>query len=265
MLKKFIGLFVFLVAIFIYANLANADIVPDGLVAYWSLDADTIKGKDVEDGIGENDGVLNGKPKEVAGKINGALEFDGVSSVDIVGTDDLNFNLKEELTVAAWIKAAEDVPVGSPAAAGCCGTIVAQRDANGWALRFDGRNPGSEFEFIVCPNWQGDGGFGAPQTGVKVGEWHYITGVVNVKTMLLYLDGELIIEGPFGGPITSVGPETEIGKASDGAFIGTIDEVLIYNRALEEKEIIQNFQSKRFFAVKITDKLASCWGKIKGK
>lgn len=268
MLKRIhVLMFLALTVSFVYVNIARSDIVQKGLVAYWSLDANTISGKNVEDIVGENEGVLMGNPKEVAGRINEALEFDGTNSVDIEGTDALNFNGKEELSVCAWINSADDAdPVVGVVAkpGGCCGTIVAQRDANGWALRYDGRNANQEFEFIVCPNWQGDGGFGIPKTKIKKGEWHYLVGVVNKRNMYLYLDGELANEGPFSGPITSTGTETEICHANaDGGFTGIIDEVAIYDRALSEAEVKQNFQSKRFLAVSAYSKLATCWGKIK--
>ena len=262
MLKNLANLLVlvFIVAVFMSANGAKADMVTDGLISYWSLDADTIKGKTVEDIWGENDGTIEGKPKEAGGKIGEALEFGGEDSVDIPGTKSLNFNGKKELTVAAWVNVGDKEPVIG-VVAGCCGTIVAQRDANGWALRFDGRNGGAEMEFIVCPGWQGDGGFGVPN--FEEGEWHYLTGIVDDKKMLLYVDGELEKEQAFSGPISSVGPETEIGHAGDGGFIGLIDEVAIYEKALSEDEVKQNFESKMFSAVDSRNKLATYWGKIK--
>jgi hypothetical protein len=247
--------------IFMYANVAKADMVTDGLVSYWPLDEETIKGDTVEDIWGENDGTIKGNPKQIAGKIGGALKFNGSGdSVDITGTKSLNFNGQKLLTVTAWVNAGNKEPVVG-VVAGCCGTIVAQRDANGWALRYDGRNPGQEMEFIVCPNWQGDGGFGAKT--LKEGEWHYLTGVVDERKLVFYLDGEFVNEMAFSGPITSNGPETEIGHAGDGGFIGIIDEVGIYNKALSEKEVKQNYQSKRFAAVNLNNKLAICWGKVK--
>jgi hypothetical protein len=261
MLKNLASLFVLfvLVTVFMYANVTKAELVADGLVGYWPLDKDTIDGKDVEDVWGDNEGTINGDPKEVAGKVGEALDFGGQDSVDIPGTDSLNFAGKDELTVAAWVNAGSDDPVIG-VVAGCCGTIVAQRDVNGWALRYDGRNPLNEMEFIVCPDWQGDGGFGAPR--FEVGEWHHLTGVVNVNKLLLYLDGELVNETTFAGPISSGGSETEIGWANDGGFIGLIDEVLIYERALSEEEVKQNFEAKGF-AVDSYGKLAICWGEIK--
>jgi len=113
-----------LTIVFISANTSKADLITNGLVAYWSLDADSIAGTDVKDIIGGNNGVLVGNPVAVAGKVKGALEFDGASSVDITGTDSLNFNGKSEMTVSAWVKAASAEPVKG-VVAGCCGSVVA--------------------------------------------------------------------------------------------------------------------------------------------
>lgn len=253
--------FASLIAIFM-CNVVQAQLVKDGLVAYWSLDEDTIVGNKVKDLIGKNDGEIVGNAKKAPGKVNGALEFDGTSSVDITGTETLNFNGKGQITVSAWVKPASTDPVVG-VVAGCCGTIVAQRDANGWALRYDGRNVNSEFEFIICPNWQGDNGFGAPK--LSAGKWYYLTAVVNVNKMMLYVDGELVKEANYAGPITSNGPETEIGKAADGGFVGTIDEVTIYQKAISANDIKQNMQAKgmSITAVSRKEKLVETWGSIK--
>lgn len=252
-----------LMAIFTYAGMAKAQMVEDGLVAYWPLDASTVDGKNVDDVIGDNEGEIVGKVIDVAGKVGEALKFDGNSSVDIFGTDALNFGGKKEMTVMAWINADDDKdPVVGVVAnpGGCCGTIVAQRDASGWALRYDGRNPGAEIEFIVCPGWQGDGGFGVPK--MKKGEWHHLAAVVDNADVYIYLDGEEAMKGAFAGPISSAGPETEIGHATDGGFMGIIDEVAIYDRALDADEVKINFKAKGM-AVDANGKLAICWGKLK--
>ncbi|MCH8219016.1 MAG: hypothetical protein IH892_19835, partial [Planctomycetes bacterium] len=222
-------------------NVTKAQMVTDGLVGYWSLDKNTIKGDTVEDVWGDNDGTIQGDPIVVAGRVGDALEFDGDDSVDIVGTDSLNFAGKNEFTVTVWVNAASDDPVQG-VVAGCCGTIVAQRDVSGWALRYDGRNAGQEMEFIVQPGWQGDGGFGA--LGFAAGQWHHLAGVVDNDRLLLYLDGALEKEMAYAGPMAGGGTETEIGHATDGGFIGLIDEVAIYDRALSAEEVEQNFEAK---------------------
>jgi hypothetical protein len=244
----------FSVAVFMSANVTDAQIVTDGLVGYWPLDENTIKGNTVEDVWGENDGTLQGNAKMVEGQVGGALKFDGDDFVDIPGTDALNFAGKNELSVMAWVNAENDSPVQG-VVAGCCGTIVAQRDVNGWALRYDGRNPGDEMEFIVHTGaWVGDGGFGAPR--FNKGEWHHLAAVLDGKKLLLYVDGKFLKEIAFAGAIASNGPETEIGKAGDGGFIGIIDEVAIYNKPLSADEAKANFNAKGF-AVEAAGKLAA--------
>ena len=179
----------------------------------------------------------------------------------IPGTKTLELNGTDGMTVSAWVNAKNDEPVKG-VVAGCCGTIVAQRDINGWALRFDGRNGGKEMEFIACPGWNGDGGFGFPK--FKPGQWYYLTGVINQKKQLLYLDGKGELETQRPGPLqTNGGTETEIGHAGDGGFVGLIDEVTIYNRALSQQEIQQNFEAKGM-AVNPTKKLTTYWAKVKG-
>jgi len=241
-----------------YANAIQAiEIVKDGLVGYWPLDGKT--GKNVEDVHGDNEGTIEGNIKVVAGQVGNAMKFNGPDFIDIPGTDSLDFNGKEELTVTVWINPDSDAPVDGVVAGQCCGTIVAQRDVNGWALRFDSRAQGP-FEFIVCPGWTGDGAFGAP--AIAKGEWHHLAGVVDKNKLLVYLDAELADELAFAGPISTNGTETEIGHAGDGGFIGLIDEVAIYDKALSAKEIKQNFEATGA-AVNPKNKLAICWGKVK--
>ena len=241
------------------APMTPAQLPLDGVVSYWPFDDGTITGNTVEDILGDNDGELTKNPKSVAGKVGMALEFDGENSVHIPGTASLEFAGAEEMSVVAWVNADSDSPVQG-VVAGCCGTIVAQRDVNGWALRFDGRNAGQEMEFIVQPGWQGDGGFGA--AAFNKGEWHHLVGVVNNKDMLLYVDGELETEQNYNGPMATTGSETEIGHAGDGGFVGIIDEVMIYNKALTADEVKQIFEAEGL-PVEPHGKLATRWGQLK--
>ncbi len=252
-------LIIMIAVIFVNVPLTHAQLPLDGVVSYWPFDEGTIAGNTVEDVLGDNAGELDGNPKQVDGKVGKALEFNGENFVHIPGTATLEFAGAEEMSVVAWVNADSDSPVKG-VVAGCCGTIVAQRDINGWALRFDGRNAGQEMEFIVTPGWQGDGGFGAPT--FKKGEWHHIVGVVNKKQMLLYVDGGVEKEMVYNGPMTTDGSETEIGRASDGGFVGIIDEVMIYNKALSADDVSQIFEAEGLL-VEPTAKLATRWGEIK--
>ena len=259
MFLKVSMLILFIACLFVPVSLVDAQLPLDGVVSYWSFDDGTIAGNKVEDLLGDNDGELMGNPKSVAGKVGKALEFDGTNSVHIPGTDSLDFSGEKEMSVTVWLNADSDSPVEG-VVAGCCGTIVAQRDMSGWALRFDGRNAGQEMEFIVQPGWQGDGGFGVPT--FDAGTWHHLAGVVADKDMLIYVDGKLEKEMGYNGPMSTTGTETEIGHAVDGGFVGIIDEVMIYNKALSADEIKQIFEAEGL-PVEPQGKLATRWGDIK--
>jgi|SaaInl4_135m_RNA_FD_contig_41_913975_length_1933_multi_15_in_0_out_0_2 hypothetical protein len=243
------------------AGVGPAEYVTDGLVAYYSLDADSVAGAAVEDVWGDNDGVVDGAVDPIDGYASGALNFDGLTELQIEGTDALNLNGLDGFTVMAWVNAANDSPVDG-VVEGCCGSVVAQRDANAWALRYDGRNAGAEMEFIVnTGSWNGDAGFGAPK--LAAGEWHHLAGVLLNGSMALYLDGGLLMELPDVGTLASDGPELEIGRAGDGGFIGGIDEVAIYNRGLSAGEVAGNFAAGTLVAVEPAGKLATRWASLK--
>ena len=108
--------------------------------------------------------------------------------------------------------------------------------------------------------WQGDGGF-----GVELEEqvWRHLTGTLGGGVMKLYLDGEFQKEMNVGAPIGSNSPETEIGNAAaDGGFVGKIDEVMIYNRALTDDEVKQNFNAQGL-SVDAAGKAAARWAELK--
>ena len=260
MIRKITLLFVLCFStLFLATALVNAQFPENGVVGYWNFDQGTINGDKVKDVLGNNDGVLEGNPKSVNGKVGKALEFDGQNFVHIEGSNTLDFNGAEAFTVAAWINADSDSPVVG-VVAGCCGTIVAQRDADGWALRYDGRNAGAELEFITMPGWAGDGGFGIPV--YPAGEWHHIVGVIDGKSKYLYGDGKLLKEEAYNTPMQALRTEHEIGNANDGGFVGLIDEVVIYNRALSENEVEMLYKSEGL-PVEPREKLTTRWGRIK--
>ena len=66
----------------------------------------------------------------------------------------------------------------------------------------------------------------------------------------------------YNGPMTAGGSETEIGKAGDGGFVGIIDEVMIYSKALSADEVEQIFEAEGL-PVQPQEKLATYWAQMK--
>jgi len=73
---------------------------------------------------------------------------------------------------------------------------------------------------------------------LPIGEWHYITASHDGETVKCYLDGVETDSAPMAG---IVGGPSSLLIGSDGwrdDWIGAIDEVAVYNRALSEGEVL---------------------------
>ena len=96
--------------------------------------------------------------------------------------------------------------------------------------------------------------------------WYHIVYTSNTKDneLKLYVDGELVDEGNAGTTPENM-KERRIGSEHDGRYLtGMIDNVRIYDRILDEKEVKQNFESKSDqLPVEPAGKLSATWGYLK--
>jgi hypothetical protein len=248
------------------ANAAGQGVVEDGLVSYWSFDKADIQGDIAEDSWGTNDGTIIGGAKTVNGKVGEALEFNGADQYVDVGhpaDGSLDFGADGDFTIAAWINVS-DIPADQY-------TIVSKGDR--------GSSPRILFKiladkaYITLANEAGGGpkpDFSSVATVVD-GEWHYVALVVDRSDATkIYVDGILDTAGMAaeGTDVNTTSP-LHIGKShQDGNdarrfFKGLMDEVCIYNRALDDAEMEQNYNAQGL-AVKPSDKkLTITWGSIK--
>ena len=58
----------------VYTDIAEADVVTQGLISSWTFDANTIAGNTAKDVWGKNNGTIFGNPKVDKGKFGEALE-----------------------------------------------------------------------------------------------------------------------------------------------------------------------------------------------
>lgn len=117
-----------------------------------------------------------------------------------------------------------------------------------------------QLSFSISPNGSDSGS--APGTElnrsitsrgdiVTPGKWHHVCAVFKPsQSMELYLDGELIAFSSSSVPnyISTVFKDFQIGGYADGGygpFDGKIDEVSVFNRALDSKEVL--WLSKHFY------------------
>jgi len=249
--KSMVAFLVILVVTICWSN-AEAQMVSDGLVSYWSLDNTTIEGKKVKDSVGKNDGEMKGDPKVVEGKIGDALSFNGSSDyVEIPHNDSLSFNTGD-FTVCVWAKT--------------------KATTGRWAQRQDivGKGDPSVSGYAVSADtnkgffWVGGAGEFSGTTDINDDKWHYIVGIRKSSDCLVYTDGKQEVKGTNAENVDTA-VSMIFGKhplKAESFFAGSIDEICVYNRALTEDEILKNFSSKGA-SVNNAGKLSSVWGEIK--
>ena len=261
MLQKVSFVLLILAIALITTNLP-AQIVEDGLVSYWSFDANKISGKTVTDGTGSYDGTIKGNLKKVAGKIGDALEFDGneANFVEIDKPEEFDFN--SDFTWSAWIKTDNSGP----------GVIFAKTGGPGT----DDKGPKTLWVrnglLNLDTGWVGNV---EDTESIADNKWHHIavTGAPEDSAVQYYVDGKATGKGVLN---LAQFPEEDFeshvfigldGRADGefGVFTGIVDEFSVYNRVLEEVEVNQNFKAETGLAVDPNGKLAATWGAIKAR
>jgi len=237
---------VVIITALLYANSTQAQqVVKDGLVSYWTFNKADIDGEIAKDVSGKNNGTIKGC-KPIAGKYGEALEFDGVANYVEV-PDDKSLQLWEKYTLEAWVLQYESRS-----------NRIIDKITAGTA---DGPHldtyPGTTLRSCA-------GNCFSTATSYSLKEWHHTAVTFDQGNVVLYLDGVADGNGKTTSPLVGNKLTMKIGADSNGQnlFIGIIDEVRVYNRALTENEIKQNMKAQSL-AVDGQEKLATTWGNIK--
>lgn len=200
----------------------------DGLVAYYAFE------NDVNDSSANGfNGTIVGNPTFVEGPAGYgmAMEFDGESYVD-AGKDPA-LDLTSALSVSIWIRPGTDGSVET--------APLSKADASAgwsWQLRygwFTAKPTIMGFQFNVT---DGSRAWVYVNQDLAVGEWYQVAGTYDGATLKCYLDGVETDSTPMAG---IVGSASSLLIGTDGwrsDWIGAIDEVAVYNRALSAGEIL---------------------------
>ena len=240
------------VAFFAYA----ADESDESLILYFSFD-ELDGNSTIDHSQYENNGSINGAPELVDGKFGKALKFNGTDDWIEVPHDPI-LTVDTSVTVMAWINAERHMGPNNQRWQG----IVAK-----------GNSPRSYSFYTESPSeclHLSAGGGSTCQTKIPLNEWVHVVGQVDDGTHRYWLNGENI--GEFGGKNALPGAADTsvvyVGTTAEGAnrrFLGLIDEVRIWNRALSEEEVIAEMESgyQSSTAVDPHEKLATTWATIK--
>ena len=179
-----------------------------------------------------------------------ALYLDGESWVD-VSPDALDLSSWNAVTVEMWIK-----PTESRASFNVFLFLGGQNRTNSWSNRtiLLAYNSSGYIHFASAPKDSGQVTLNSPG-GIEQNKWYHVAGVIDLQArkMRLYINGNLAGEADYNGPIRmpdSNNPEKFFfgrpalnGEASDTKnFVGYIDEVRIWKKALSAEEIRELMQ-----------------------
>ncbi len=214
----------------------------DGLLAHWPLNegTGTVAGDTSNNG---HSGVLQGPGVTwVTGKFGSALHFSGTDMVSVSPFPHATPNY----TVSAWVSIASN-EIGAPIA----NLVSTEILGGGWAL-FEGQNvvgsPYYEFEFAVpsAPAMPYGGLTFVQCTCVTTDKWVHLAAVLDGdhETLTLYA-GANVVTVPStvamlpGSTMLEIGHSTRQELGAAFPVTGMIDDVAIYNRALEPEEVAQ--------------------------
>ncbi|MBD3182367.1 hypothetical protein GF312_08750 [Candidatus Poribacteria bacterium] len=244
--------FVFVLTAAFCVSPAFSDI-QEGLAGYWKFDE--IDGDTAVDSSGnDNDGIIEGDPQWVPGKIDGALEFDGDDLVNCGNGDSLQ--IQDEITIAFWFQV--DAFINTWEA------FLAKGDDSYRTSRGGGNGNATHMGISGTTVGGGNGWFNG-LTVVTDGTWHHMTAVYDGEEGRIYIDGELDITSPGTGKVNISGHDLYIGENSQQRnryFHGLLDDIRIYNRVLTEDEIIEVMEGLQK-SVEAANKLPVTWGNIK--
>ena len=213
-------------------GVTNPEVISDGLVGSWNFEGNT---NDIS-GAG-NDGAIIGNPNYVDVWNTRALEFDGVDdSVRILHS--VSLVSSTELTYAAWFKAS----IGGP--------LISKNDANIAPFHIKSFNVNVDSMGFSAYNGANLGFPNIQPVQIADDNWHFAA--VSIKDgdyVRLYFDGEIVADHSIVGQniLIDDGLPMYIGqyKITGGPnhphFNGLIGEVDVWERALTEEEISQQY------------------------
>jgi hypothetical protein len=197
---------------------------PAGLISWWKADGNA------NDSVGGHNGTLEGGMGFTTG-ISGSA-FAAGSNKRVFVPDSPDFQLTS-LSIGAWVNIAQ----------------------NSWDIFFRGDNRTGLDPYVLALDNNGHVGFGIGsatasdgiQSGISYQQWHQVTATLDNAThdMRLYIDGGLVAEKTTSVvPLLALDPSQVPGLGLgnvqdlyDFPLIGSLDEVVLYNRALTPAEV----------------------------
>ncbi len=255
MKKLFMEFFVGVVFLFGLCAASAADF-NDGLVLYFPFDKPPVSGVVIDESGHGNNGTINGPDfLSTGGRFGGAYQFDGVDDFIVIPKSaSLNVGAGTGLTLSAWyntstnsyINAQSPLLEWSPGPQGTAGRAGVHMWVNTQGFQWHpptnpgGGGTGANLVAAGIPFPDNETNYVISTLDRPRNEWHHlvVTYDRNAGLARVYVDGSLAQERAF-----TITPDTDydlyLGKrATDYQRLrGLLDEVRVYNRALNEQEV----------------------------
>ena len=190
-----------------------------------------------------NAGGLSSGPTWTTGQYGGALGFNGTSYVDLGNSTMLQ--MTGSMTLSAWVKISSNP--------GDDGSIVAKLAGGGWQLKTS-PDTGVRTAAIQISSNGWDSIQRYSKTVLAVNTWYHLAGTydASARTLNIYVNG-VLDNGVLSGTVPSaqanapqnVNIAQRTGYPGYFNFLGTIDEVHVFNRALSGTEIQSDMSTAR--------------------
>ena len=225
----------------------------ENIVGMWLFDNDEDPLIAVDSSGRGHNGQIRGA-QWIDGKFGKALLFDGVDdNVEVPHADDLTL---PNFTFTAWFNSAgpnnmwqgilgkEAWPIRNY-------SFYIHRDTKTLGCNFVHDGNEQQHKEVIA------------KTQVMDGHWHHAAVTYDMKNYIIYTDG--VVEGQ--RPVTNKPDENALPVriGTGGPFNGMLDEVVIFNEALEAEDIIRimDGMSKLLASVEPGGKLTTLWGGLK--
>lgn len=214
----------------------------EALVAYWDLDDG--KGTIVSDATGEYDGSIVGDPTWIdEGKVDGALEFDGVD--DSVNVGALIDEQTQALTIAAWIR--PDPDEDGRILAASSGTAT---NDHAYSLQWEGTFARVRLTVVDADDESTTEQFDTDALTIAEDGWVHLAFVFDgsivddeADNLVIYVDGAEAASDRIDGVAVAASELdafiANVNATDDRFFAGAIDEVVVFARALTAAEILE--------------------------
>ena len=248
-------------AVFLLIALPSlAEIDPKNITGMWLFDEGK-GGTAADSSENGNDGEIHGA-KWVDGKFGKALEFDGVSNwVEVPHSNTVGFKAGVSFTITCYFKGTK-----------VAGALVGKNYEDTsqvlpWYLLWNG---GADNKVTLYLRDGASTSFRANGT-TEIGDdkWHFVAGRADADSgkVSIWIDGKMEAEVDFNkkGAYGTGEGVFHIGRHYDRYTEGIIDDVALFNVALEEEDIkfLMENGLETAAAVEPVNKLATTWGRIK--